>query len=242
MEQNTIERDVLGFEEYLLDEGKSENTIQKYMRDVRKFQQYMSADGRALSQEIVDDYVRYLQDENYGAASINSMVASINTFCRFLGRTEIYCASIRIRKNKEVASELLTVDEYTRLLRTAIDKGDFRLAMIIQVLGNMDIRLNELDQLTVKALKKGYVKVKRAGEEYVIPVTGQLLDGLYEYIEERGITGGAIFCTVSGKPMERTNIWKQLKRLAVDALVDPDKVYPQNLKQKLAKKYFHIIY
>lgn len=242
MKQKITEQDILSFKEYLLAEGKSNNTIQKYLRDVRKFTQYLSDNGAQLSQEQADAYIRYLADENYGVASINSVIACINTFCRFLGRTEVYCPSIRNKKRRETVPERLNVDEYTRLLRTAINKEDFRLAMMIQVLGNLDIRLNELEQLTVKALKEGYVKVNRAGEEYVILLTGQLQDGLYEYIENQGISDGVIFCTASGKPMERSNIWKKLKKLAVEALVDPDKVYPQNLKQKLAKKYFHIMY
>lgn len=235
---------LLAFKEHLQNEGKSNNTIQKYLRDTGKFLAYISVSpaDTPLSQELADAYVQYLQSENYSIASINSMIASINTYCRFAGHPEIYCPSIRQKKSKEVASERLTVDEYTRLLRTAMLKEDFRLAMLIQVLGNLDIRMNELELLTVQALKQGEVRVSRAGEEYVITITDSLQDGLYEYIENQGISDGVIFRTTNGKPVERSNVWKQLKRLAVDAGINPDKVYPQNLKQKLEKKYFPILY
>ena len=114
--------------------------------------------------------------------------------------------------------------------------------MLIQVLGNTDIRLNELQYLTTHSLEMGKITVMRNREEYNIRIPDDLLDGLYKYIEHEEIITGVIFCTRKGTPLERSNIWRLINKLAVDAGVNPDKVYPQNLKQQLGKKYYSIKY
>lgn len=114
--------------------------------------------------------------------------------------------------------------------------------MLIQVLGNTDIRLNELQYLTTHSLEMGKITVMRNREEYNIRIPDDLLDGLYKYIDHEAIINGVIFCTRKGTPLERSNIWRLIKKLAVDAGINPDKVYPQNLKQQLGKKYYSIKY
>ena len=114
--------------------------------------------------------------------------------------------------------------------------------MLIQVLGNTDIRLNELQYLTTNSLEKGSVTVIRNNEEYNIKIPDDLLGGLYEYIEHEKKITGLIFCTRKGTPLERSNVWRMIKKLAIDARVNHDKVYLQNLKQQLGKKYYSIKY
>lgn len=237
-----VDSDINRYEIYLNKTGKSNSTCQKYIRDIGRFQLYLIENNYELSTDVVEEYILYLKDSSYSISSINSIIAAINSFADFIGRKDIHCSSLKKDKKIITDSELLTVDEYSRLLRTAIVKKDYRMAMLIQVIANMDIRLNELEKLTVDALDSGQINVIRLDEKVSIIIPEQLRDGLYEYIDKQNIHEGIIFCTSSGKVVERSNIWKQLKKLAIESNINPDKVYPQNLKQKLAKKYFSIIY
>lgn len=234
--------DINEFEEFLINKNKSRITLDKYMRDIRRFQIFLSDNSYPLSQDTADKYIEILKNADYSISSINTIISCINTFCNFIGRNYIHCVNLKKSKTESTASDLLTVDEYNQLLKTAINNNDYRIAMLIQVLGNTDIRLNELQYLTTHSLEIGKITVIRNSEEYNIRIPDDLLDGLYEYIDHEDIITGVIFCTRKGTPLERSNVWRLIKKLAVDAGVNPDKVYPQNLKQQLGKKYYSIKY
>ena len=223
-------------------QNKSRITLDKYMRDIRRFQIFLSDNSYQISQDTADKYIEILKNADYSISSINTIISCINTFCNFIGRNDIHCVNLKKSKTESTDSNLLTVDEYNQLLKTAINNNDYRIAMLIQVLGNTDIRLNELQYLTTHSLEMGKITVIRNSKEYNIRIPNDLLYGLYEYIDHEAIINGVIFCTRKGTPLERSNIWRLIKKLAVDAGINPDKVYPQNLKQQLGKKYYSIKY
>ena len=138
--------------------------------------------------------------------------------------------------------ERLTVEEYDTLLRRAVEQKNYRLVLLIQIFASTDIRINELQYLTVYSLDEGGMTVPRADEPYEISLPQDLIGDLYEYIEFENISEGIIFCTKKGTALDRSYIWKQLKELAADAGVNPDKVYPQNLKRQLVRRHFSIEY
>lgn len=175
--------DINKFEEFLINENKSKTTLDKYIRYIKRFQTYLSDNSYHISQETADNYIETLKNANYSISSINTVISGINTFCGFIRRNAIHCTNLKNNKTESIDSDLLTVDEYNRLLKTAINNDDYRLAMLIQVLGNTDIRLNELQYLTTNSLEKGSVTVIRNNEEYNIKIPDDLLGGLYEYIE-----------------------------------------------------------
>lgn len=234
--------DINEFEEFLINKNKSRITLDKYMRDIRRFQIFLSDNSYQISQDTADKYIEILKNADYSISSINTIISCINTFCNFIGRNDIHCVNLKKSKTESTDSNLLTVDEYNQLLKTAINNNDYRIAMLIQVLGNTDIRLNELQYLTTHSLEMGKITVIRNSKEYNIRIPNDLLYGLYEYIDHEAIINGVIFCTRKGTPLERSNIWRLIKKLAVDAGINPDKVYPQNLKQQLGKKYYSIKY
>ena len=241
MNNKITNTDINEFEEFLINKNKSRTTLDKYMRDIRRFQIFLSDNSYPISQDTADKYIEILKNADYSISSINTIISCINTFCNFIGRNDIHCVNLKKSKTESTVSDLLTVDEYNQLLKTAINNNDYRIAMLIQVLGNTDIRLNELQYLTTHSLEMGKITVIRNSKEYNIRIPNDLLYGLYEYIDHEAING-VIFCTRKGTPLERSNIWRLIKKLAVDAGINPDKVYPQNLKQQLGKKYYSIKY
>lgn len=49
-----------------------------------------------------------------------------------------------------------------------------------------------------------------------------------------------IFVTKTGKPVSRTNIWREMKALCEEANVNPRKVFPHNLRHLFARVFYSI--
>ena len=89
------EKMIEDFSCYLKSEEKSENTVGKYLRDVRTFAEYLG--GAEITKETVIAYKSRLLAENYAMRSINSMLASLNSLFSFLNWMDCRVKSIRHR-------------------------------------------------------------------------------------------------------------------------------------------------
>ena len=230
---------VQSFKKYLREEEKSENTVQKYMRDVRAFAAYL--DGTEVTKESVIAYKNKLFSENYAVRSINSMLASLNSLFSFLGWTDCRVKSIKLQRQIYCPEEKeLTKAEYMRLVNTAKQKGNERLNIILQTICGTGIRVSELQYITIEAVKCGEAIVSLKGKTRTIFIVRELQKKLLRYAAEQGITSGTIFITRTGRPMSRTNIWREMKGLCEQAGVNPQKVFPHNLRHLFARVFYGI--
>ena len=76
------------------------------------------------------------------------------------------------------------------------------------------------------------------GKARVIVLPRSLILLLEKYCRDRGIEKGSIFVTSKGHPMDRRNVWREMKRLCAEAGVDAGKVFPHNLRHLFAKCYY----
>ena len=233
------ETQIAAFAVYLKSEEKSENTIEKYMRDVRAFCAYV---GEAeMTKETVIAYKDKLLSENYAARSVNSVLASINSLLSFLGWADLKVKSIKLQRQIYCPEEKeLTKAEYIRLVNTAKQKGNERLNLLIQTICGTGIRVSELQYITVEAVKCNEAVVSLKGKTRSVFIVRELQKKLLRYAAEQRISSGAIFITRSGKPMSRTNIWREMKSLCVEAGVNPQKVFPHNLRHLFARTFYGI--
>ena len=105
------------YKEYLIEREMSENTIEKYLRDVRAFVRYMG--GRELERAEVLRYKKELLAQ-YKITSANSMLTALNHFFKWLGRNELCMKTCRQQRQIfRDAEKDLTREEYRRLLQTA---------------------------------------------------------------------------------------------------------------------------
>ena len=233
------ETQIAAFAVYLKSEEKSENTIEKYMRDIRAFCAYV---GEAeMTKETVIAYKNKLLSENYAARSVNSVLASINSLLSFLGWADLKVKSIKLQRQIYCPEEKeLTKAEYIRLVNTAKQKGNERLNLLIQTICGTGIRVSELQYITVEAVKCNEAVVSLKGKTRSVFIVRVLQKKLLRYAAEQKISSGAIFITRSGKPMSRTNIWREMKSLCVEAGVNPQKVFPHNLRHLFARTFYGI--
>ena len=226
------------FEEHLILEEKSTATIEKYIRDVKAFSVY--AQNEVITKEIVIAYKNHLQ-ENYAVRSVNSMLASINSLFAFLNWFDLRVKSLKLQQQVFCSEEKeLTRAEYKRLCQAAKQKKNKRLNLIIQTICATGIRVSELQYITVEAVKCGEAIANCKSKTRSVFIVKELKQKLLRYAAELEIKSGMIFVTKSGNPINRTNIWREMKTLCKDANVNPQKVFPHNLRHLFARTFYGI--
>ncbi len=226
------------FKEHLILEERSTATIEKYIRDVKAFAKY--AQNNDVTKETVIAYKKHLQ-ENYAVRSVNSMLASINSLFAFLGWYDLRVKSLKLQQQVFCPEEKeLTKAEYTRLCRTAQHKRNKRLNLILQTICGTGIRVSELQYITLEAVKQGEAVVNCKAKTRSVFIVKELKQKLLCYAAEQGIKSGMIFVTRTGKPISRTNIWREMKALCEEANVNPQKVFPHNLRHLFARVFYGI--
>ena len=227
------------FGKYLRREEKSENTVKKYLRDVRAFAAYLN--GAEVTKETVITFKSKLLGESYSVRSINSMLASLNGLFSFLGWEDCRVKSVKLQRQIYCPEEKeLTKAEYMRLVDTAKQKGNERLNLILQTICGTGIRVSELQYITVEAVKNREATVALKGKTRSVFLVKELRKKLIRYAAKQNIQSGAVFITRTGKPMNRTNIWREMKGLCKQAGVNPKKVFPHNLRHLFARTFYGI--
>lgn len=223
------------FAEYLRKEEKSENTIRKYVYDVGKFREFTEEEGK----EFLIRYKGELLEKGYAPRSVNSMLASINSYFRFLGHPEWQVKTLKIQREIFRPEEKeLTKNEYRKLLTVAKSEQNERIFLILQTICATGIRVSELSYITAEAVRRGEAIVSLKGKTRVIFLVSELRQELCEYMDRAGITEGPVFRTAAGNPVDRAMIWRAMKKLAKDAGINQKKVYPHNLRHLFARTFY----
>ena len=169
------------------------------------------------------------------------MLASINSLLTFLGWADLKVKSIKLQRQIYCPEEKeLTKAEYTRLCKAARRRHNERLNLILQTICGTGIRVSELQFITVEAAKCGEAVVRCKGKTRAVFIVRELRQKLLRYAAEQNIQSGMIFVTRTGKPISRTNIWREMKALCVEANVNPEKVFPHNLRHLFARVFYGI--
>ena len=238
MEERTIKNcQIQEFSGYLVREEKSSVTCEKYIRDVHCFEIF--AGDSQVTKDLVVAWKKKLVEQGYAVRSINSMLASVNSFLGFLGWHDCKVKNIRIQHQTYCAEEKeLTKAEYLRLLETA--RKNEQLNLVLQTICGTGIRVSELRHFTVEAVRHGEITVNCKSKTRTILVPGKLRKLLLNYAKQKHISTGAIFVGKSGKPLDRSSIWRQMKQLCKSAGVKESKVFPHNLRKLFARTFYGI--
>ena len=226
------------FEEYLICEEKSKSTIEKYVHDARELMNWLC--GEEVTKEMTVKYKEYLTTK-YAPASVNAAIASANSFFTYNLWCDCKLKPLKIQKQIFAREEKeLSKAEYYKLLEAAEKKCDHRLYYIMQTICATGIRVSELQSITVESIAIGKAKINCKGKMRMVLLPKQLRKGLKQYIKQVGIKSGAIFVTKSGKPIDRSNIWAEMKKICECAGVSKEKVFPHNLRHLFARTFYKI--
>lgn len=214
----------------------SQGTIYKYRYYLNQLEQFM--DGAAVTKERVMVWKETLR-RNLSPVTVNGALAAVNGFFRYLGWNDCLVKFIKVKQQVFCSGQKeLKREEYLQLVEAAQKDGNERLCLLIQTLCSTGIRISELSYITVTAVEKQIVQVDCKGKVRTIFLTRQLCRLLKEYAEKRKVQSGPIFVTRSGKPMDRSNIWREMKKIGKKAGINPQKIFPHNLRHLFARVYY----
>lgn len=238
---HTVTPDLLpAFVEYLREEERSENTIQKYARYANELLSWL--DRRPLNKAVVIEWKESLQDAGkFAPATINAKLASVNAFFKFAGWDDCRVKALKLQRQvfRDPGRDL-TREEYARLIDAALARGDERLALLMETICATGIRVSEVRYITVKAVSEGRTVIRMKGKIRTIILPGKLCRKLAKFIRKKKIASGEIFLTESGKGMSRNRIWAAMKSVCIAAGVEASKVFPHNLRHLFAKSYYNV--
>lgn len=231
-----VQKNICQYKEKLINEEKSTSTINKYLHDINEFYRWL--ENKELCKDTVIKYKAHLC-EKYAITSVNTVLASINSFFAFIERYDLKVKNLKIQKQIFSSTDTeLTKLEYERLLNVAKQKKNERLYLLMQTICSTGIRVSELRYITVEAISCGSAEIKCKGKCRRVLLTKRLCQVLKKYAQENKIKSGAVFITKNGNPLDRSNIWNDMKKLCKDANVPDKKVFPHNLRHLFARTYY----
>lgn len=229
---------ISAFRCFLTEQDKSPATIKKYIREVERFADFLQ--GNPVEKMQLLKY-RDLLKENHKAQTVNGKLTAIHAYLDFaqLSVHKIKLLKVQRRPFLEESREL-TEKEYYRLLSAAKKCSNKRLYLLLMTMCSTGIRVSELSYITVEAVKNGKAEVDLKGKNRFVVIPKELQKKLLQYTKEQEIEAGYIFRTRSGKPLDRSNICHDMKRLCESADVQPEKVFPHNLRHLFARSFYAV--
>ena len=178
---------------------------------------------------------------SHAPATVNSILAAVNGFFRFMGWKDIAVKLLKIQKALFCDERReLTRAEYARLVSAAQKVGNERLSLVMQTICATGTRVSELRFITVEAVTTGRAEICNKGKRRTVFLPGRLRRLLRKYLQKQKKTAGAVFTTRTGRPLDRSKIWRDMKALCESADVEPGKVFPLNLRHLFARTYYSL--
>ena len=223
---------------YQEEQERSAATIQKYAHDLTDL--YIYLNGQPLNKLVLIGWKQKLT-ETHAPTTVNSMLTAVNGYLSYMGWSELRIKLLKIQKSLFLDEQKeLTRSEYMRLVRVAEHKGNERLALVIQTICATGIRVSELRFITAEAVYFGRAGITNKGKRRTVFLPDKLRRLLKQYMKKQRITAGAVFVTKTGKALDRSNIWRDMKALCDSAGVDSNKVFPHNLRHLFARTFYSL--
>lgn len=242
-----------GFADYLnVEAGDSRNTVQAYLRDVRRCAEYAVALGvqspAALTASQLRDFVYQLKDLGLAPSSIRRQISALRTYYRFLvGEGHVArdpSGGVELPKMWRRLPEVLTVAEIESLLGapTPDEPLGWRDRALLEVAYGTGVRVSELVGLCVPDIwfDEALIRVLGKGsKERLVPIGRRALGAAALYGREirpaldKGKTQGRFFLNARGQPLSRVGAWGIIKRSATRAGIKK-RVTPHTLRHSFA--------
>lgn len=216
----------------------SENTLKQYRANVMKFIDWLPNDNRKITKDITLEYKKYLSNVAGSSNSINTWIVTINKYLKWLNAEDLTIKKIKMQQKQSV-EDVLSINDYKRLLRIAKKLDMMKLYYIMKILAMTGIRVSVLKYFTVDSIKSNYIKFYIKGKENRVIVRQDLARELRHYCKKNNIKKGYLFPSdkAEGKMINNSTIWRQMKKVAGIARVNKKKVHAHSFRHLFAQVF-----
>lgn len=229
----------------------AENTTMSYRRDLQKWVQYMEAQGitdvRMITEEHLQDYVKYLETMQFKAATISRSIASVKAFYHYLYKEHMVeqdlSDCLKAPKVEKKLPGIMTMKEAVSLLEqpSGDTPKEIRDRAMLELLYATGIRVTELITLKVSDLnmQMGYLICRDGSKERMIPFGNKAKAAVFKYMDSARnallveYDTDVLFVNCSGQPMSRQGFWKLIKYYAKKAGIETE-ITPHTLRHSFA--------
>ena len=179
-EHKLCRKDLTEFAQHLQREERSPGTIAKYERDVNAFALWLG--DRTVDRQAVCAWKEELLSGGRAPATVNAMLAAVNSLFRFLGWEGCRARYLKIQRRMfRDTSRELTHAEYEKLLNAARSQGREQLALLMETMCATGIRVGEVPYITLEAARAGRADVSLKGKIRTILLPGKLCRKLIKF-------------------------------------------------------------
>lgn len=238
MTQRRLDSELIeGYAAKLRLDERSEATVEKYTRTLRRYSAWLC--GREATRELTTAWKESLLEGGLEPSTVNVQLSALDGFYRWQGWTDCCVRHMRVQRRAFMERRReLTREEYERLTASARSSGRERLALVMETLCATGIRVSELRYVTVEALERGRAEVSLKGKVRTILLPSKLRRKLLKYAKNRGINRGEVFVTATGRSLSRKQVWQEMKSECARAGIEPEKVFPHNLRHLFARCFY----
>lgn len=238
MKARSLEIQVKSYLHHLEQEERSKATRSQYRRDILCFLSWLG--DRVVTKETAIAYKQELE-KKCQPVSVNTKLSALNSFFFYIGRNDLHLKLLKIQRKAYCPVEReLSKAEYLRLVKAAERAKNEKLALLIQTICGTGIRVSEVQYITAEAVRRGEGTIYLKGKTRTILIPKKLQKRLMRYLQKERVATGPVFVTRTGRPLDRSNIWKMMKNLCRDADVDEEKVFPHNLRHLFARCFYDV--
>lgn len=222
-----------------------------YRRDLQKVQHFMASravmEVSGVTAEDLNDYVKYLEDHKFAAATVSRNIASLKAFYHFMMQEgmvkEDLAEQLKAPKIEKKTPEIMSPDEVVRLLEQPSGENhkEIRDKAMLELLYATGIRVTELITLKLADvnMQMGVILCRDRNKERIIPFGTAAREALSNYLDGTrdamldNKAADVLFVNCSGKPMSRQGFWKLVKYYAKKAGITAD-ITPHTLRHSFA--------
>ena len=220
------------------EKGRSQKTLDAYSADLKALQNSVGDLLNATNSDI-QKYISALPDK---PSSIARKASAIRSFYKFLMLEKIItknpATNLELPKRGRAIPKYLSPQEIELLISSSGDiKTSTRLRCMIELIYASGLRVSELCELPMSANLGDRLLIHGKGaKERLVPMHESAQHALHKWIELRGDVDSKYVFPTSSKTghITRDGFFKILKKCAVLAGIDPNRVSPHVLRHSFA--------
>lgn len=193
------------FEKKLIENEKSKNTIESYIRDVKQFLFWNKEEVNNIDKSLIKEYTKYLQDKNLAIKTVNRKLVSVNQFIEFLNNEEILSSPITIKvkqlkvENQNFINDMLENNDVIRIINASNKANDIRATTLFYTMFYTGARVSEVLQIKATDINKDSITIKGKGNKYrELLIPKKLKVQWLKYMEVRNNTSEYLFTGIRG--------------------------------------------